>query len=61
MDFWMVTLAMADGRPYTIVIDSHPADWLIKWGNHNQSNEKHIVFAMPITKDQYDEFDGNRQ
>jgi hypothetical protein len=57
-EFWMITLHYGEGNFSTISIDEHPAEWLIKWGNHRKPPiEKHIVFAMQITKEQYEKLD----
>lgn len=60
-EFWMITLQYGEGKFSTIAIDEHPAEWLIKWGNHrNSTTEKHIVFAMQISQDQFIKMDSLR-
>jgi hypothetical protein len=56
-EFWMITLQYGTHFS-TIAIDEHPAEWLIKFGNHRKPvGEKHIVFCTPITQQQFEQLE----
>ena len=55
--YWMITVAystavLANERT-TVGINCHPADWLANHGNLAGEARRDIVFAMPVSKEQY--------
>jgi hypothetical protein len=51
--YWLITVQVKDCSGYsTLPIKQHPADYMAK-----HLRDETLVFAMPITKRQYDKFD----
>lgn len=52
----MITVWHVGNLLDTIAINETPASWMIKWGdfgNDARNSQKHILFAIQITEDEY--------
>jgi hypothetical protein len=55
-EYWLITVGQNKDNGMevsTAAIDEHPASWIAEYGN-NGRQVKHLVFAMPITKAQFE-------
>lgn len=58
--YWYITWMTGGGSIYqnhSEVIDMHPVDWVIERNAALQDTTVHLVFAVPITQQQYERFD----